>query len=119
RFFDTFYVPSNASLVVAGDFSRMDVEPLIERLFGTLPRRPRPPHRKAAAVTPEGVERLVLTDDVQLARVTFAWPTPALHLEGDAELDLIASVLAHGRSSRLWKRLVRDEKLCADVAAVQ
>ena len=50
-----------------------------------------------------------------LSRLTMAWPSPALFHPGDADMDVLAGVLAQGKSSRLWQRLVRDEKLCADV----
>lgn len=119
RFFGTFYVPSNASLVVAGDFDANEIRPLIERLFGTLPARPVPPHGKAAPIRLAGVERLTLHDDVQLNRVTMAWHSPPFHADGDADLDVLAGVLADGKSSRLWGRLVRDTRLCADVSAWQ
>lgn len=120
QFFETYYVPGNASLVVAGDFEPAEIKPLIERLFGTLPTRPMPPRLPAPPpVALPGVKRLTLSDAVQLSRITIAWPSPALYQPGDADMDVIAGILAQGRSSRLWRRLVRDEKLCAEVMAYQ
>ncbi len=120
QFFSTFYVASNASLVVAGDFDPVAIKPLIASLFGTLPARPVPAHAKAPPpVTLDRVTRLVVSDAVQLNRVTMAWPGPAAYAPGDADMDVLAAVLAQGKSSRLWTRLVRDERLCADVSAWQ
>jgi zinc protease len=120
QFFDTFYVPVNASLVVAGDFDPAAIKPLIDRLFGTLPSRPIPAHApEPKAVVLEGVKRLTVSDSVQLSRITMAWPTPALFAPGDADMDVLAGILGQGKSSRLWQRLVRDEKLCAEISAWQ
>ena len=51
--------------------------------------------------------------------MSFAWHTPAFYQPGDAEMDLIAFALASGKSSRLHKRLVREEQLAVDVVAYQ
>ncbi len=116
-FFETYYVPNNASLVVAGDFDPAAIKPLVEKLFGTLPRGGEPPHRTAGPVKLDGVKRGTLADKVQLPMVSFAYHTPPAMQPGDAECDLLASVLADGKSSRLYKRLVIDEKLAASVSA--
>lgn len=118
-FFRRFYVPANASLVVAGDFDPAEIRPLVEQLFGTLQAGPEPDHATAAPVTLDGVRRVVLTDDVQLPRLTMAWHSPAFFQPGDAELDLLAGVLSQGASSRLQRRLVHELQLCPSVAAWQ
>jgi len=62
-------------------------------------------------VPPVGLTAVVtdtLTDQVQLPRLYLVWHTPALYRPGDAELDVVASVLAGGKNSRLYKRLVYD-----------
>ena len=56
-------------------------------------------------------------DKVQLPLVAFAYHTPPALTQGDAECDLLASVLADGKSSRLYKRLVIDDKIAASVSA--
>jgi zinc protease len=66
-----------------------------------------------------GVTRKVMTDRVQLPRLTLAWITPRQFAPGDAELDLTAQVLAGGKNSRLYKRLVYDMQLAQDVSASQ
>jgi zinc protease len=118
-FFATFYVPNNATLCVAGDFDPAKVKPLIADLFGTLPRGTAPPHRFADPVTLGRVVRATTVDQVQLPRITFAWHSAPFLTEGDAELDLLAAILSQGKSSRLYRRLILDEKLASDVSAAQ
>jgi zinc protease len=62
---------------------------------------------------------VVLQDRVDLVRLYLAWPTPPLFAPGDADLDVAADLLANGRTSRLYRRLVHDRRLATDVAAAQ
>ncbi len=119
NFFARFYVPNNASLVVAGDFDPKQLKPLIDKLFGTLPRDAQPVHAKAEPAALEGVRRVTYTDQVQFPRVTYVYHSPPHFGPGDAEMDLAAAVLAEGKSSRLYKRLVYDDQIATDVSAVQ
>ncbi len=116
-FFATYYVPGNASLVVAGDFDPKVIKPLIADLFGSLPRRPEPLRKPAIPVKLDGVKRGTMYDNVQLPMLTFAYHSPAFYAEGDAESDLVASILTEGTSSRLYRRLVAQDKLATSVAA--
>lgn len=128
-FFSTWYDPANASIVVAGDFDPRDASSAIARLFGTISTHGRPSasSEPAARVDPKadpktattGVVRQTLTDNVELPRVMLAWRSPAHFAPGDAELDLLASVLAEGKDSRLYKALVYDQKVAQDVNARQ
>src|SRR6185369_1223191 len=70
-FFATFYVPNNASLVVAGDFDSAKVKPLIAKLFGTLPKAKEPVHKTAPIVKLDSVLRETVHDKVQLPRVSY------------------------------------------------
>ena len=63
--------------------------------------------------------RLVLEDRVELPRLYLAWLTPAMFADGDAELDLAADMLANGKTSRLYRRLVFEERIATDVSAAQ
>ncbi len=117
-FFATYYVPNDASLVVAGDFDPAATKPLVASLFGTLPRGGAPPRKPfPSPVKLDGVKRGAMYDKVQLPLVAFAYHTPPAMTQGDAECDLIASTLAEGKSSRLYKRLVIDDKLASSVSA--
>jgi zinc protease len=118
-FFRQYYVPNNASLSIVGDFDPAQTKRWVERYFGGLPagraiERPRP-----APVQLSGERQVLLEDRVQLPRLYVAWPTPAQYQPGDAELDVLANVLASGRSSRLYRRLVHEEQIAQFVTASQ
>jgi predicted Zn-dependent peptidase len=119
-FFAQNYVPSNMSLVVAGDFDAKATKVTIQKLFDTLPKAPAPaePPRPPVPKLTHAV-RETLEDDVQLAKIVMAWHSPARFQPGDAELDLLSNVLDHGKASRLYKALVFDKELAQSVSATQ
>jgi zinc protease len=124
QFFSTWYDPSNASLVVAGDFDPTQAQAAIERLFGAVPSQAKPTDPGAPGfgdgrTTLAGVSRATVRDNVELTKLTFAWQSPRHFAPGDAELDLLASVLAQGKASRLYKALVYDQKIAQEVSAHQ
>lgn len=118
-FFARWYVPNNATLVVAGDFDVAQTRQWIERYFGGIQRgaEPRPPTR--IECPPPAARTVELVDDVQLSKVVFAWQSPAMHAPGDAELDVLSLLLTDGKSSRLQNRLVLTDRLAKDVSAAQ
>jgi zinc protease len=119
EFFRRYYAPNNASLVVAGDIDLDRTRALVEKWFGDVPRgAPVMPVAPPPAML-TGVTRRTLTDRVQLPRLTLAWITPRHFAPGDAELDLVAAVLAGGKNSRLYKRLVYELQIAQDVNASQ
>jgi zinc protease len=117
-FFATYYHPSNASLTLAGDIDADAGFRLADAYFGALPpgTRPAPVH---AAVPRANSSRLLLEDRVELARLYVAWHSPAMFAPGDAELDLAADLIAHGKTSRLYRTLVYEKQIAADVVAYQ
>jgi zinc protease len=117
-FFRTYYHPANASLALAGDIDTDRAFALAEEYFGELTAGPRPEAVSAAgAVTSE--RKLMLEDRVELPRVYMAWHSPAMFADGDAELDLVADLLANGKTSRLYQTLVYERHLAVDVSASQ
>lgn len=118
-FFAKYYVPCNASLVVAGDFDPAAVKPLIAQLFGSLPRGSTPARRDAPPVQLSAVVRSTVSDEVQFAKTYLVYHGPAAFQPGDAEMDLIAATLAEGISSRLYQKLVYDQALASEVTAYQ
>jgi zinc protease len=118
-FFKRYYGPNNATLVVAGD---IDIEPtraLVERWFSDVKRGPDVTALSAAPVRLAKVEAQTITDRVQLPRLYVAWVTPPEFAPGDAELSVVADLLADGKSSRLYKRLVYDLQIAQNVFAFQ
>ena len=118
-FFASFYQPNNASIVIAGDFDSAAIRPLVADLFGTLPVGNVGPQASAPQPRLNRVIRSTTLDKVQLPAVGFCYHSPATFAEGDAEMDLLASVLADGNNSVLYKRLVVQDGLAADVSAFQ
>jgi len=118
-FFKTYYVPSNASLVVAGDLDSVKTKALVEKWFSEIKPSPAPPPPTIPGVALSSVQKKTITDRVQLPRLYLAWITPRLHDPGDAALDLAASVLTGGKNSRLYKRLVYDMQIAQEVNAFQ
>lgn len=118
-FFKTYYTPSNASLVVAGDIDVAEARRLVERYYGDIPRGPVLPPQTIVS-TPLGREiRLVQEDRVQLPRLYLTWRSPEAYGPGDAAATALGSVLAGGKNSRLYKRMVYDMQIAQDVSAFQ
>jgi zinc protease len=118
-FFKTYYTPANASLVVAGDIDPAKTRQLVEKWFSDIKPAPAPKPLSIPGVALTGVQRKTMTDRVQLPRLTLAWLTPRHFEPGDSALDIVADVLAGGKNSRLYKRLVYDLQIAQDVSAFQ
>jgi zinc protease len=119
EFFKKYYAPNNASLVIAGDIDFDRTRALVEKWFGEIARGAvvEPIAPPAAILT--GVQKKTLTDKVALPRLYLAWLTPRFYAPGDSALDITSSVLAGGKNSRLYKRLVYDMQIAQDVSAFQ
>ncbi len=118
-FFKKFYAPANASLVVAGDLDRVAARRAVEKWFGDVKAGAPPEPITIPGVALTGVQKKTITDRVQLPRLYLAWITPALFAPGDAALDVVSNVLAGGKNSRLYKRLVYDAQIAQSVEASQ
>jgi zinc protease len=119
-FFRTYYQPGNASLVIAGDIDPVKARASVEKWFsevkpGAAPIAPIDyPHASL-----NEVRKKTIQDQVQLPRLYLTWLTPAHLAPGDAELDVLSSLLAGGKNSRIYKRLVYELQIAQDVAAFQ
>ena len=120
EFFKRYYAPSNASLVIAGDIDPARTRALVEKWFSDVkgPGQPVAPIQHPPAAVTE-VKRKTIQDRVQLPRLYLSWLTPAHFHPGDAELDVVSEILASGKNSRLYKRLVYDLQIAQDVSAFQ
>jgi zinc protease len=117
-FFAKYYVPNNATMVIAGDVKPEEVKRLVEKYFAWIPKAPvptRPQYKQPAPLTKEIV--VDSTDDVQVPRVYLEWRAPAAFTADEPALDTAAAILGDGKSSRLYKRLVFDEKIAQSVRA--
>ena len=117
-FFQRYYHPANASIAIAGDVAPDEALRLVDRYFGDIPPGEVVPPVQAHAEL-IGDTRIMFEDRVELPRLYVAWLTPAMFAPDDAELDLANDLLANGKTSRLYKRLVFDERIATDVSASQ
>jgi zinc protease len=119
-FFERYYHPRNASLALAGDIDPEHGLALAAQYFDEIAGGIRPERVQLAEPAPRADDlRLVLEDRVELPRLYMAWHSQALFAAGDAELDLLAEVLASGKTSRLYRALVYDQRIATEVAASQ
>ena len=117
-FFRRYYHPANASLALAGDIDPDDALAMARAYFEDLePGERVDPVDAEASLSSE--TRIYFEDRVELPRLYMAWLTPAMFAPGDAELDLGTDLLANGKTSRLYRRLVFDERIATDVSAAQ
>jgi zinc protease len=119
EFFKRFYGPENAVLAIAGDVDTATARKLVVKWFGGIPGKPPPPHQQPVPVPVTQERRITMEDRVQLPRLYITWQTPKVYAEGDAALDLAGQVLSDGKSARLVKRMVMDERIAQDVSAGQ
>jgi len=116
-FFRQYYVPNNASLVIAGDFDPKQAKMWAEKYFGSIARgadikRPNPAMPKLDKET-----RVSFEDAVPLPRVTMVWHSVAQRAKDEAALDMLGSVLSAGRGSRLQSNLIYGKELAQNIGA--
>ena len=113
----THYNPANAFLVVVGDFNADETLPLIEKLFGTIPRGGTSEQTSAKEEPQVGERRVLVKRDAQLPSIVMAYHVPNLHSPDGYVLEVMEGILSNGLSSRLHQKLVRDKRLCLSVDA--
>jgi zinc protease len=119
EFFKLYYAPNNAGLSIAGDIDIPATKAMVEKWFGGIPAgKPVPQQDRTVPVLNEE-KRIMFEDRVQLPRLYMAWLSPASLTPGDAEMDLLSSVLAGGKNSRLYNKLVYELQIAQDVSAFQ
>lgn len=117
-FFSSWYVPNNASLVIAGDFNPAQTRAWVEKYYGTLERRALPVRAAPVPTARAQKASVTITDQVDFPQLNLFWHSPAKYETGDAEMQLVADLLGAGESSRLYRRLV-DGGLAQEVDVFQ
>ncbi|MFQ7900103.1 M16 family metallopeptidase [Stutzerimonas degradans] len=119
--YEQWYAPNNATLVVVGDVTQDEVRGLAERYFGPIVKRPLPSAKAPLELDQPGERRLQLHVNTQLPSLLMAFNVPSLSTEADARqihaLRLIAALLDGGYSARLPERLERGEELVTSASA--
>ncbi len=117
RHYDTFYSPNNATLVIVGDVRADSLLPTIKSLFEPIPRGPEPKPVATMEGDQKGERRFVLKREAQVPFVMMGYRVPNYTSEDAYALDVLESILSHGKSSRLYQSLVYDQKLSLAVGA--
>lgn len=114
-FFNKYYVPSNMVLALVGDVRPAEALPLIRKYFGRLPKAPEPEPLRTEE-PPQKVERTVVLHETAQPFFIAGYHRPSVLHPDDAVFDVIQDLLSSGRTSRLYRSLVRDKKIAAAAA---
>ena len=117
EWFRTYYAPSNATLVIAGDIDPETAKAKVEKYFGDIPPGPPVAHQGTWIAKMNGLHRQRAEDRVPQARVYKVWNVPESGSPDEPMLDLVAACLSQGKDSRLYKRLVYDDQIATTVNA--
>ena len=117
RHYRIYYNPVNAFIVVVGDFRKDDLLPRIEKAFGSYPKGEAPRQEKSIDPPQIGERRIVVKKEAQLPSIVMGYKVPNLREPDSYVLEVIATLLSGGKSSRLYKGLVRDKRLVFGVDA--
>ncbi len=115
NFFDQYYIPSNMVVTVVGDVKASETLPIIEKYFGRIPSRPRPDERTTTEPA-QNAERRVVLQEMSQPLYLEGYHRPDYRSPDDAVYDAIADLMSSGRTSRLYRALVRDKKIASDSA---
>ncbi|MBL4634563.1 MAG: insulinase family protein [Kofleriaceae bacterium] len=118
-FYRKWYAPSNATLVLAGDFDKPEAKRLVAKWFGTFPKTTKPTYNPPAFPEPQASRTIVNDEFAKLRRIDYVWTTPGIYKKGDAEFDILSNVLGRSGTGRLYKALVHDKQLAQRVAVYQ
>ena len=118
RFYDTFYQPSNATLIVVGDVDEQTVRKQIDQYFGPIPRAPEPPRDHPPEPPQTETRSATLQIEVQIPIVVGGYHIPSAADPDMPALEVLAAILSSGESSRLPERLVRHDHLAIAAGGV-
>jgi zinc protease len=119
KFFQTYYSPSNASLVVAGDLDTDKTKRLIEKYFNEIPAYITPKLISSNSFSLKENKIINRKEDVQLNRIYLTWHSTEVFNKYDASLDVLADILTGSKNARLYKNLVYENELAQDISAYQ
>lgn len=112
NFYARYYVPANMVVAVVGDVKAGEVLPIVEKYLGRIPRRPKPEPLRTVEPTQFAEREVVLRETTQPFYVE-GYHKPDARDPDDAVYDAIQDLMSNGRTSRLYRTLVRDKKLAA------
>jgi zinc protease len=117
-YYERHYHPGNAILVICGDVNPRSALKAARERFGSIPAGPKPASSELSTISePAGEQRVTTHWDDSSRRLVMVWPTAVVGSDEDYALDVVTTILTHGRLSRLQARLVHDQKLAVSVSA--
>lgn len=116
EFYDTYYAPSNLVTAIVGDVEADELIPMLEKYFERIPRRPDPPPVRTVEPPQIAAKRVVVEDPAQPFYFE-GYHRPATTHPDQAVYDAIDDILTNGRTSRLYRALVRDQQIASQVAS--
>lgn len=111
RYYNTYYVPNNAVLIVVGDFKSDELLPKIRHHFGPIPRADDPPAVRSVEPEQRGERRVLLKKEAELPFVFMGYHVPNLKHPDNFALEVLAYILSGGKSARIYKSLVYEQQL--------
>ena len=115
EFAKQYYVPSNMVVAIVGDVNPAEAWPIVEKYFGRLPKAPAPPALRTVE-PPQIAERVVTLRETAQPIYMEGYHRPAASHPDNATYEVISMLMSSGRTSRLYKTLVRDQKIAAAAA---
>jgi zinc protease len=115
--FETYYGPNNATLVLAGDIDVASAREKVQRYFGDIPPGPPLTHRERFIPSSVPASRIVMQDRVPEPRIYKVWLAPEWISDETTYLQLADLVLTSGKTSRLYQRLVYEDQIATDASA--
>ncbi len=117
KYYDTFYGPNNATLVIGGDFDADTVKALLDKYFGEIDAHGEVAERTPVTVTLEAEKRLFHEDNfANVPELTMVWPVAENYSEDSYPLTFLASLLSEGKKAPMYKVLVKEKQLTPNVA---
>jgi zinc protease len=118
NFYEMYYGPNNATLVLGGDFEIDSVKPLIEKYFGEIKSHGEVVNRTAEVPVLKETVKLYHEDNfANVPELTMVWPVPEAYNKDSYALDFLAKILADGKKAPLYKVLVKQKQLTSEVNA--
>lgn len=111
RYYNTYYAPNNAVLIVVGDFKSDELLPKIRQHFSSIPRAADPPAVRAVEPEQRGERRVLLKKEAELPFVFMGYHVPNLKHPDNFALEVLAYILSGGKSARIYKSLVYEKQL--------
>ena len=117
-FWNRYYLPNNATLIVVGAVEHAEAQALAQRYFGWIPAGPKPPRVDIDEPQPSSARTVVLdAENAPAGRVMQLWRTVPIGHPDERALDVLSEILGTGKSSRIYRRVVADEQLAVEAGS--